>query len=149
MNEKDLQVFISTTLNYFRDTAGQAAEMGVPFLKKQDEVIAQDMTGVIGISGSKKGAVYFTAPRGMLADMVKVILGSEAPSGDELVDMAGEITNTIAGNAREAFGSGFMISIPVVVEGQPKNIKTPPNVPVFVVPVKWRDHKAYLVIGIQ
>ncbi len=149
MNEKDLQVFISTTLGYFKDTAGQTAEMGVPFLKKPDEVVAQDMTGVIGISGTKKGAVYFTAPRAMLADMVKVILGSEEPDTDSLVDMVGEITNTIAGNAREAFGAGFMISIPVVVEGQPKNIRTPANVPVFVIPVKWREHKSYLVIGIQ
>lgn len=149
MNEKDLQVFITTTLSYFKDTAGQTAEMGVPFLKKPEEVVAQDMTGVIGISGIKKGAVYFTAPRAMLADMVKVILGSEEPDSDALVDMVGEITNTIAGNAREAFGSGFMISIPVVVEGQPRNIKTPPNVPVFVIPVKWREYKSYLVVGIQ
>jgi len=149
MNEKDLQIFIDSTIDYFSRIGGEKAEMGVPFLKKASEIIAQDYTGVIGISGNRKGMIYFTASGEMLAQLVDKILGIKDADASTIVDLVGEIANTIAGNARETFGTQFMISIPVIVEGQPKNIKIPTDIPVFVIPVRWHNFKSFLVIGIQ
>lgn len=149
MKDTDLRVFVEGAVHYFSQIAGDKVEMAVPFLKKPDETIALDITGVIGISGNRKGMIYFTAPKQMLGALVKAILGGDGEDPAARVDLAGEIANTIAGNAREQFGADFMISIPVVVEGAPKNISVPNGIPVYVAPVRWREHTAYLVIGIQ
>lgn len=149
MTQKDLQIFVNGTVNYFKQLTDSGAQMDVPFLKKPGETVALDITGVIGISGVKKGIIYFTASSDMLRDVVKTILGTENPDLASIVDIAGEIANTVAGNAREAFGADFMISIPLVVEGPPKNIRIPNEVPVFVIPIRWKDHRSFLVVGIQ
>lgn len=47
----------------------------------------------------------------------------EKEADDALIqDVIGEVANTISGNARRAFGPGFMISVPLIVEGQPQRI---------------------------
>ena len=53
---------------------------------------------MIGISGARKGIVYFTAPRGMLT--VLLMRMQETDSSDENIkDLVGEVANTISGNA--------------------------------------------------
>ena len=42
-----------------------------------------------------------------------------------------------------------MISVPVVLEGKPKDIKLPDDIQSFVIPMKWRDHQSYLVICLE
>ncbi len=79
MTEKDLQVFVAGTINYFRQLTDAGAQMDVPFLKKDEDIVALDITGVIGISGVKKGVIYFTAPAGMLKELVSSILGTGEP----------------------------------------------------------------------
>jgi len=46
-------------------------------------------------------------------------------SPENLADLAGEIGNTLSGNARKSFGSSFMISVPLVVEGRQQVISLP------------------------
>lgn len=147
MNAQDIEVFTHGILRYFAEVSGAQAEVGAPFLKGKDTVIL-DYTGAIGISGDRKGGVYFTAGRRALEDLVQAVVGVEADE-DALKDMAGEIANTIAGNARESFGSNFMISIPMVVVGMPNTIEMPTRVPTYVIPIVWKDHKAFLVVGIE
>jgi chemotaxis protein CheX len=55
----------------------------------------------------------------------------------------------IAGNARRDFGSDFMISVPIVVKGAPEDIMLRLRPPVFIIPVTWRTHSAYLAVGIE
>ncbi|MBX7056423.1 MAG: chemotaxis protein CheX [Leptospirales bacterium] len=149
MKDVDLKIFVEGAVRYFSQIAGDRVEMAVPFLKKPGETVALDCTGVIGISGNRKGMIYFTSGNAMLGELVHSILGGSGDDAAARIDLAGEIANTIAGNAREQFGADFMISIPVVVEGALKNITTPNDVPVYVAPIKWRSYTAYLVIGIQ
>ena len=49
-------------------------------------------------------------------------IGETDVSEHNLADMAGEVANTLAGNARVHFGSEFMISVPVIVQGRPSQV---------------------------
>jgi chemotaxis protein CheX len=148
MTEQELRCFIDVVVNYFSEVTGEPCEMGIPYIKENEPVIA-DYTGLIGISGSRKGAVYVTSPRSMLSEIAGIILGEEDPAEELIVDMAGEIANTIAGNVRETFGSSFMISVPIVIKGAPKDVIIRLAPPVFVIPVKWRHHSSFLAVGLE
>ena len=59
------------------------------------------------ISGVRKGSVYITASKEMLTHLVKLVSGLEQVGMEEIRDMAGELANTIAGNAQNECGSNF------------------------------------------
>jgi Chemotaxis phosphatase CheX len=86
-----------------------SAEVGTPYLSETNETLAYDMTGIIGISGGRKGVVYFTAPTNMLRSVL-INMGERDVTHDMRLDLVGEIANTIAGNARAEFGSEFRAS---------------------------------------
>jgi chemotaxis protein CheX len=148
MNETDLHFFIDSTLNYFEEVTDEKAYAGIPFIK-ENEVIVLEYTGIIGISGKRKGSVYFTAAGPMLTNLAKIILNLKVVGNIEIKDLVGEIANIISGNVRQAYGSDFMISVPVVIEGKTKDIKLPDNIHSFVVPLTWRDFKAFLVVCLE
>ena len=135
MHEAQLQVFIDGTLRYFAHASDVTAVVSTPYLVSNSNSIVKEFTGIIGVSGERKGSVYFTAPRPML----KVLLMNmgETDLDDEfLCDLVGEVANTISGNARREFGKDFMISVPVVVVGEPERIVTPERLRSFVIPIK-------------
>ena len=148
LHEKDIQAFIDITVNYFSHSFNEEPSVGIPYLKTATEEIIGDFTGIIGISGERKGCIYITAPEAMLAELLKEI-GEEEATVEILTDMVGEIANTISGNVRNVFGSNFMISVPISIAGKPENIKMPQNIPIYVVPISWKKHKFYLVLGIE
>jgi chemotaxis protein CheX len=148
MNETDLHFFIDSTLNYFEEVTNEKAIAGIPYIKDQEPVVLE-YTGIIGISGKRKGSIYITTSGEMLTTVAKIILGLEKISTDDVKDLAGEIANTISGNVRQAYGSDFMISVPVVVEGKAKDIKLPENIQSFVIPITWQDHKSFLVVCLE
>jgi chemotaxis protein CheX len=148
MNETDLHFFIDSTVNYFEEVTNEKAESGIPYIK-DDEPVVLEYTGIIGISGKRKGSIYVTASEEMLKAIAKVILGLEDVGKEDIKDLIGEIANTISGNVRQAYGSDFMISVPVVVEGKAKDIKLPDNIQSFVIPITWQDHKTFLVVCLE
>ena len=148
MNESDLHFFIDSTINYFDEVTGEQAVTGIPYLKGKEPIVL-DYSGIIGISGKRKGCVYITTTREMLESLAKIILGQENASNETVKDLTGEIANTISGNVREAYGSSFMISVPVVIEGKAKDIKLPENVQAFIIPITWKDFKSYLVVCLE
>ncbi len=150
MKEEEIKVFIDIVTHYFREISGEEARMGVPFIKN-DNLSVMDYTGIIGISGKYRGGIYLSADSDLLAEVASCILGLEADlvDGEAREDMLGEITNTIAGNARSSFGSQFMISVPIVIKGRPEDISFKLKPPVFVIPITWRDHSCFLAIGLE
>jgi chemotaxis protein CheX len=143
------QVFIDSVNNYFEEVTGIKSETGLPYLKDDKQQVLAHYTGMIGISGSRRGFVYVTGPKELFNDLVKIILDIDKPNDDQIVDMAGEVANTVSGNVRKAFGSEFMISVPAIIQGKPEDLKMQKDVPVFVIPIKWREYKAYVVIGLE
>jgi chemotaxis protein CheX len=148
MNETDLHFFIDSTVNYFNEVTNEKATAGIPFIKDEDPVVLE-YTGIIGISGKRKGSVYVTASDEMLRSIAKLILGQDSIEKSDIKDLVGEIANTISGNVRQAYGSSFMISVPVVIEGKAKDIKMPDNIQSFVIPITWKDFKLFLVVCLE
>jgi chemotaxis protein CheX len=148
MKESDLNFFIDSTLEFFRTTTSKEVEIGVPYLKDKDPIVL-DYTGIIRISGEQKGSIYFTASRDMLIELGSYILEDIDYGEDELKDLVEEIVNTIAGSVRGAYGSSFLISVPAVIEGMPKDICFPENLTGYVIPIVWQDYKAFLVVCLE
>jgi chemotaxis protein CheX len=145
--ESEIRTFIDGTTNYFEVTAQQAATVGSPYLVVDGNPGAYEYTGVIGISGARKGMVYFTAPRGMLT--VLLMRMQETDTSDESIrDLVGEVANTISGNARRDFGKNFVISVPVVLAHEEEKV-TMPHARSFVIPINWRTHSAKLVVCLE
>lgn len=148
MTETELKFFIEVVTTYFGQITGEPAVMGIPYVKKSEPVVLE-YTGLIGISGPRKGGIYFTAGPRLLSDLTKVILEVEDADEETLLDMVGELTNTIAGNVRRSFGGDFLISVPMLIKGKPEDILMRLKPPVFVIPLNWRREKAYLVVGLE
>jgi len=148
MNETDLHFFIDSTLNYFDEVTSSKANTGIPYIKDEAPV-ALEYTGIIGISGERKGSVYITTSEEMLREIAHIILGTKEVKREDIKDLVGEMANTISGNVRQAYGSDFMISVPVVVEGKAKDIKMPDNIQSFVIPINWSEHKSFLVVCLE
>ncbi len=147
MDEAQIRCFVGILQRYFEKQNGRAAEIGSPFLGDPGALPVHDFTGVIGISGSCRGCVYFTAPGALLKEML--LRGGESDVSDaNLADLAGEIANTVAGNARREFGQDFLISVPVVVRGREQHITVHKGVKAYVIPFRWHKLDAALVVSV-
>ncbi|TVR06196.1 MAG: chemotaxis protein CheX [Spirochaetaceae bacterium] len=148
MSEQELKAFIDVVVRYFQEVAGEQAKMGIPTVKTGSAILLGH-TGIIGISGAKRGAIYVTADRAMLAELASIILGTTDVHDDDVLDMVGELSNTIAGNVRNVFGNTFMISVPIIVKGTPEDILMKLKPPIFTIPIRWRSHTCYLTVGLE
>jgi chemotaxis protein CheX len=148
MDESQLKVFVGIVQRYFEKETGRAAEVGTPFLGEPDVLPIHDITGVIGVSGSRRGCVYFSAPTALLKEVL-LRAGETNVSESNLADLTGEIANTIAGNARREFGSDFLISVPVVVRGKEQHITVPKGIKAHVIPLRWHKLTAVLVVSVD
>ncbi|MEL6558256.1 MAG: chemotaxis protein CheX [Bacteroidota bacterium] len=147
--EKTVNIFIDSIDNYFTKLTQSPVETFAPFVKKPEELLLRECTGMIGIAGVKKGLVYISGDLAMYEELIKDYVGYQSPKENDMLDMAGELSNVVAGNVREVYGDSFLISVPIVFKGKPDNLRFPDNVPIYVIPFKWRSYQAYMVVGIQ
>ena len=147
--ESTCNLFINSVSNYFKHLTEIDSDMKVPYLKESNGLVLKDYTGMIAISGSRKGFVYISANREMFGDLINMFIGIEDPSDEDILDMAGEISNVVAGNVRANLGANFMISVPTVFEGMPDELEIPEDVSVYVIPIKWNNHEAFVVLGLD
>lgn len=147
MREGQLQVFLDGVQKYFNQVSGEEIFVGTPYLVENIMPSAQKYSGVIAISGREKGIVYFTSPESMAKRLLE-LMGEEDTSETNLMDLVGEVANTVAGNARSEFGEKFAISVPVVIRGAPDEIMLPRKGRSFVIPLEWKKHEAAIVIAL-
>jgi chemotaxis protein CheX len=147
MESNEITEFVDTTIRFFTEISGEPAKCGIPFVKIEDPVVLK-FTGLIGITGKRKGSIYYSAGKEQLTDLAKLMLGLTEVSNEDMKDLVGEIANTVTGNLRQSFGSDFQISVPVVVEG-PRDIKMPKNIDSYVLPINWRDYESFLVVCLE
>jgi chemotaxis protein CheX len=147
--EATCSLFINSVENYFKHLTDIHSELNVPYIKDTDGLMLKDVTGMIGISGSRKGFVYISANKEMFIDLINIFVGIDEPDIDDILDMAGEISNVVAGNVRANLGANFMISVPTVFEGVPEELKFSKDVSIYVIPIKWNGHEAFVVIGLE
>lgn len=147
IHERELRAFIEATVHFFGYTTGTPPNIGTPFLRDSEEEF-YTYTGVIGISGERRGCVYFSAEPEMLREILRAE-GEPDLSHDALCDLVGEIANTISGNVRRELGNRFMIAVPVVLDGKPERLRLPEQVRAYVIPVEWRGHRSLLIIALE
>lgn len=148
MREEDLKIFVKGTEHFFKQVTKVAAEVSSPFIKESGDHVMNDFSAVIGISGKHRGCVYYTAPREMVGELMGHF-GETDRSDDLLSDCVGEIANTISGNARQHLGPGFMISVPVVIQGKAEDVRFPKDAPAFVIPITWNGYRSSLILCLK
>lgn len=148
MTEQEIWVFIKVVTDYFQSATGIGAQIGLPYVK-DDATGTLDFTAIIGISGSRKGGIYFTGNRTMLAKVADIILGEDDHDNETIFDLVGEMTNVIAGNLRETFGSEFQISVPIVLKGPLEDICVQLTPPLIIIPINWNSFQSHLGIGLE
>jgi len=148
VNENDIKVFVEGATHYFQHVSDEPAVVQVPYLISHNESLIYDFTGIIGISGNRRGNVYFTAPRPMLKFLL-MVQGEPEITDENCSDMVGEIANTLSGNARRDLGKDFMISVPVVLQGKPEQLLLAKGNRSFVIPIQWRQYTAALVVSLE
>ncbi|MBD3317337.1 MAG: chemotaxis protein CheX, partial [Chitinivibrionales bacterium] len=91
---------------------------------------------VIGLSGDAQGSIALSFPKVMGLKVVSKMIGMEVKVvGPELSDGIGELTNIIAGNAKQHFKSlNLCISLPNVVVGNDHILIGQKGVPTLLVP---------------
>lgn len=148
MKEKQLNAFIDIVQHYFDQFGHEGLIIETPYLLENDLPQLHDYTGVIGISGAKRGVVYVTASKALLNGILQEI-GEPEQHEANMIDLVGEIANTVAGNARTEFGSDFHISIPFVFKGAPQSVILPKNQRSFIIPIIWQSQVGEIVICFQ
>lgn len=148
MNDQGLSVFVDCVSNYFNTLSNHRAKIGTPFLTQNVNDYLSEFTGIIGISGVEKGSVFFSCPKKVL-EVLLAELGVSQSDDERLMDLVGEVSNTLAGNARREFGDQFMLSVPVVIKGNSEQVKVANVAQIYVIPVLWRNMTANLVINFE
>ena len=143
--ETEIGVFVDGVLNYFSTAVQQGAQCGTPHLALNANPDLADYTGVIQVSGKRTGLVAFTAPKSMLSVMLMRMQETDM-SHENLSDLAGEIANTLAGNARREFGHQFQISVPVMHSDRASPLPYPATSRPMVIPIDWRNYHARLIV---
>lgn len=148
MQASDLTVFVDGIANYFSATTGTEASVGTPFLSKDVNTYINDYTGIIGISGNKKGSIFFSAPSRMVSHVLQG-MGLISTKESKLMDLVGEICNTVSGNARREFGEEFNITVPLTIKGKPQDMAVSDVASIYVIPIEWESQRAHLIVNLE
>ena len=154
VDQDTVRFFVWSVFNFFKSTTEIEPEIGAPYLL--DNFKHDDYTGVIGVSGSQKGAVYFTMGKALLDEILRIshpnLFKKEMTEEffEEIrMDYSGEMANVVSGNVRNYLGEQFLISIPVVVKALNSPMRIQGDVQGIVFPIQWSGHKCHLVLGLK
>ncbi|MGJ8678229.1 MAG: chemotaxis protein CheX [Akkermansiaceae bacterium] len=154
IDEDIVRFFMWAVWNFFQKQSSIEPKIDPPYLFREFE--HNEYTGIIGVSGSQKGAVYFTMKGEMLDEIINVNYGrglddnlAEVDQEELRTDFAGEMANTVSGNVRNYLGEDFLISVPVVVKAANTSLILPKKVTGIVFPVEWCGHRSHLIVGLE
>ncbi len=148
VSEKEIQVFIDGIKHYFKTVSDSQAVVGTPYIIDTNEMPSNDYIGIINVSGLHTGKIYFLAAKAMLNHLL-LSFGEKNISSELIVDIVGEVANTISGNVREIFGSQFHISVPIIRQPNFSHDELFLDNKSFSVPFRWKSYTAYLVVCLK
>lgn len=148
MKQQKIETFVDIVKHYFAQFSKDELVVDTPYLSDEKEPHVYDYTGVIGISGVMRGVVYVSASTALLKVLLTDMKESNADEA-MLVDLVGEIANTVSGNARSEFGSEFHISTPFVFKGAPQSVVLPKEGRAFVIPILWQQQVGEIVVCLE
>ncbi|MGH1542503.1 MAG: chemotaxis protein CheX [Arenicella sp.] len=148
MIEDKLKVFVDNASHYFTYNLGDGVVVGSPYLINSMEELKGDYTGIISISGAYNGTCCFIAPSILLKSLLQ-LFGRCDTSEHMLFDAVGEVANTLSGNARKELGGDFIISVPIVIKGSPKDEFLQAKSRTYAIPITWNSCDATLGVSLS
>lgn len=146
MDAKQFQLFKQITLDYFAKLAPEEAPaFGEPYMQFGEPRI-MDFTSLVEIQGEVDGCLFLSSPVAMMQGLLE-INGEPEVSDRTLLDMSRELSNVLSGNASQAFGGNWEISVPRSLG--PRDF-VPEDLPesTFIMPIHWRGQELLLGIGL-
>ncbi|HSQ43078.1 MAG TPA: chemotaxis protein CheX [Fibrobacteraceae bacterium] len=142
--------FLVATVDTFARMTKTKVSPGKPYLFT-DQQNQKDISGVIGLSGSLKGAVVIGMPESVALAAVKRLIGTQYDKlTPEVSDAVGELANIIAGYAKKDItGEEIQIALPTVVFGPKHSVSMPSDVPVVVIPFESEMGSFVIEVGIR
>jgi chemotaxis protein CheX len=150
MKAEFINPFISALRNVLSTMAQTELTPGKP-TKKKDSVARGDVSGLIGMVGpNMKGSMSITFDESLALEIMQRMLGEKPESlNEEVTDMVGEITNMVAGGAKNTLGDmgyDFGMATPIVVAGKDHTINHQVDGPRLIMPFKSDAGQASLEI---
>lgn len=139
MDPRFAKPIVQATQNVLSTMAMITPEAGNPYIKQKNKALG-DVSGVIGITAddSKQGVMSVTFTKNCAVAIVKNLLGDDIEDVvKDVKDAVGEITNMIAGQARqnlEEIGINLSAATPTVVMGDNHSISHVTEDNIIVVP---------------
>jgi chemotaxis protein CheX len=129
--------FIKAAVSVLSTMAMITPTVGKPFVKKNN--LAQgDVTGLVGMTGQKKGSVSLSFSKACAVAIVKNMLGDDIQDIiNDVKDAVGEITNMISGQARAGLAEQGLVlqgSTPTVIMGDNHTISHIAKTPIMAIP---------------
>lgn len=138
--------FINPFLDAVVSVLGMMASVevipGKPFINRNRTTMG-DITGTIGITGYASGAMSLTLDEAVILRIVNNMLAENyAELNPDIADAVGELTNMIAGQARQDLanlGMNFKSSTPSVVIGKGHQVQHITSSPILAIPFSTKD----------
>jgi len=149
-----IRPFIDVTLSTFREFVGCDVTPRHPHYLDIENMDEWDISSIIGLSGTIKGAVIISMKTGLALKFTDLLVGTMHKELDtDVVDAVGEIVNIIAGNCKPKVPNGdqIVISIPTVVKGKEHSIAWPSrHARILCIPFKAFDNDIFnLLVAIE
>lgn len=147
MDAKQFELFKQITVDYFAKLSPDVEpSLGEAYMEFGEPTLL-DYTSLVKIQGEYHGCIYITSPVPMLESLLD-INGEPEVSRRTLEDMCRELSNVLAGNAGQAFGGNWHISVPHTLTADQWREHTLPE-STFVMPIHWRGAHALLAVGLE
>lgn len=143
MKSEMINPFLGAAVNVISTMAMLEPSPGKPYLKA-DKKASGDISGVIGLTGDKKGVIVLSFSAQAACKIVGSMLGEEYTElNPDISDAVGELTNMISGDARRRLaelGYTFEAGLPTIISGKGHQIESVTNGPVIVMPFTVGGH---------
>lgn len=149
LSPDDIEIFSEAISNFFNLMTRQPASVKTAYVFKQPvPIIWNDFNGVIRATGGFRGTISFSAPRGLLNEIL-IVLGESGKTQAHFLDVVGEIANQLSGRARKHFGEVLDISTPISCERDAITIEPSAEGPAYAIPLTWGPYEAHLVVHLD
>ncbi len=142
--------FLGAVMHVLGTMAQVEARPKKPFINKKREAKG-DVTGLIGVTGAASGAISLSLSEGAILKIVNnMLFESYTELNDDIADAVGELTNMIAGRARQGLaeqGLPLKASTPTVVVGRGHVVEHVAGAPVLSVPFDTDDGGLFLEVS--
>jgi chemotaxis protein CheX len=147
-SEEIMRFFIWSIWRYYHSITGEEPTIETPYIYNgQDEFLAYN--GVINVSGNMKGLVTVSLSPNQLEEVANFYSGYEKGNSKFLLDLIGEICNTVSGNVRKFLGEEFVISTPKTFSEYNSATASTHNSASFVFPITWKEHRSYIIVTLD